>query len=80
VRISSVTFTFAPLLNALVERATALPISISLTLVIFTSLVTFAYTLLPLQPTVEDVPKDNDSPAAPLNNDDATLSKQSLSY
>jgi hypothetical protein len=79
VRISSVTFASTPLLNALVERAIALPIP--------TFLVIVLYALLPLQPTVEDVSKSynstatpDDGPVTPLNNDDVALSKQGLSH
>jgi hypothetical protein len=80
VRTSSVTFASAPLLDASVERATALPVPTSLTPVVLTSPVTFAHTPSPLQPTVEDVPEDNDGPAAPLNDDDVTLPEQGLSH
>jgi hypothetical protein len=70
VRTSSVTFASATLLDASVERATALPVPTS----------PVAHTPSPLQPTIEDVPEDDDGPAAALDNDDVTLPKQGLGH
>jgi hypothetical protein len=66
VRTSSVTFASAHLLDASVERATALPVPTFSAPVIPTSPVTLARAPSPLHPTAEDVSEDDNGPAAPL--------------
>jgi hypothetical protein len=80
VRTSSVTFASAPLLDASVERATALPVPTSSAPVVPTSPVKVANAPSPPQPTVADVPEDDDGPAAPLDDDDVTLPEQGLGH
>jgi hypothetical protein len=70
VRTSSVTFASAPLLDASIERATALPLPAEA-----------VPTSSPPQPTVEDDTTDDDTgPAVPLSDDNFTLPEQGLGY
>jgi hypothetical protein len=89
VRTSSVTFASAPLLDASVEHATALPLPTSSAPIVPTSPVTVAHAPSPLQPTIDDVPEDDDSlatpldddnPAMTLDDDDVTLPEQGLGH